>query len=304
MTVTSSVWFCRGVPDHLVAELGDIVAVGPDVDDRAEATVAFAGSEPYPAAVLDSHENLRLIARVGIGVDAIDLDAATERGILVTNTPDGPTTSTAEHAVALMMSVAHELPASAGRLRRAEGDYISRQDGMELSGRTLGVVGYGRIGRVVAGIAEAMGMTVIVSDPLYDGSVAVTELLEQADVVTLHVPATPENIGMIDAEALATMKPGSILVNCARGAIVVTDDLVAALERGHLRGAGLDVTEPEPLDPSHPLLHMENVIVTPHVASSTRAGRERMERMAFEQVRQTLAGARPSNLVNPLAWKG
>lgn len=301
----SAIWFCRGCPEHLASELVESghSSLGPDLSDRSMAEAVLAGGEPYTAEVLDSLPSLRVLSRIGIGYDAVDVDAATDRGILVTNTPDGPTTSTAEHTIALMMAVAHELTASAERLRRAEGDYITRQNSMELADRTLGLLGFGRIGQAVARMAEAIGMTVMISDPLHPDSVSADELLEASDVLSLHVPATPQTIGMIDADAFARMKPGSILVNCARGPVVVTDDLVAALFSGHLAAAGLDVTDPEPLDPDHPLLHMDNVIVTPHIASNTTAGRERMERMAFEQARMGLAGERPTELLNPQVWK-
>jgi len=294
-------WWVRGCPDHLRAEheAEGYSVLGPDHSERASAVAILAGGEPYTADVLDSLPDLRVLARIGIGYDAVDVDAATSRGILVTNTPEGPTTSTAEHTIALMMAVTHELVPSANRLRAATGDYVSHQQSMELQGQTLGLLGYGRIGQAVAVMAEAIGMNVIITDPLHDDSVGIDELLERSDVLSIHAPATPSTIGLIDAEAFANMKPGSVLINCARGPIVVTDDLVAALESGHLMGAGLDVTDPEPLDPDHSLLHMDNVIVTPHIASNTTAGRARMERMAFDQVRMALAGERPTHLLNP-----
>lgn len=297
----TAVWFCRGCPDHLTQALGaeGLTPVGPDLDARPTAVAVMAGGESYTADVFDTMPDLRVLARIGIGYDAVDLDAASERGILVTNTPEGPTTSTAEHTVALMMAVTHELTASANRLRAATGNYVGQQRSMELRGQTLGLLGYGRIGKAVAVMAEAIGMHVIVTDPIHDDSVSIDELLARSDVLSIHAPATPSTVGLIDAQAFATMKPGSVLINCARGSIVVTDDLVAALESGHLLGAGLDVTDPEPLDPDHRLLHMDNVIVTPHIASNTTAGRARMERMAFDQVRMALAGERPTHLLNP-----
>ena len=296
----TTLWWVRGCPDHLVDahEAAGLTALGPDLGDRADAVAVLAGGEPYSADVMDALPNMAVLARIGIGYDAVDVEAATERGIMVTNTPEGPTTSTAEHTIALMMAVTHELKASAQRLRAATGDYVSHQNSMELQGRTLGLLGYGRIGQAVAVMAEAIGMNVIVTDPIFEDSVSIDELLASSDVLSIHAPATPSTIGMIDRDALTNMKPGSVLINCARGPIVVTGDLVEALQSGHLMGAGLDVTEPEPLDPEHPLLHMDNVIVTPHIASNTTAGRARMERMAFEQVQMALAGERPTHLLN------
>jgi len=296
----TGLWWVRGCPDHLIVAHDDagFTACGPDLAERAQATAILAGGEAYTSEVLDTLPNLRILARIGIGYDAVDLDAATERGILVTNTPDGPTTSTAEHTIALMMAVTHELTASANRLRAATGNYVSHQQSMELDGRTLGLLGHGRIGKAVAHMARAIGMDVLITDPLHDDSVSLDELLTSSDVLSIHAPATPSTVGLIDAEAIARMKPGSVLINCARGPIVKTNDLVTALESGHLMGAGLDVTDPEPLDADHPLLHMDNVIVTPHIASNTTAGRERMERMAFEQVSLALAGDTPTQLLN------
>ena len=300
-----TVWFRSGCPKHLAAQAAaaGVATVGPDFDERALASIVIAGSEPYNAEVLDTLPDLVAVIRTGIGTDAVDFAACTERGIAVDNTPDGPTTSTAEHAVALMMAVAHQVPSSAARLARGEGtsivDYISAQRSMELNGRTLGLIGSGRIGSAVIPMAQAIGMNVVITDPAHPDSIPLDDLLAQSDVVSLHIPATPETIGMFDAATLAKMRPGSVLINCARGKVVVTDDLVAALESGHLMGAGLDCTDPEPLGADHPLLHMDNVVVTPHVASSTIAGRQRMERMAFDQALTVLNGEPPSELRNP-----
>lgn len=306
----SVVWFVRGTPAELEPALSNpphglapITGVGPDMSQRVDAVGILAGGELYDADVFDSLPDLKVLSRVGIGFDAVDLAAATERGILVTNTPDGPTTSTAEHTIALMMAVAHELKPSAERLRNAVGNYVNHQHSMELQSRTLGLVGYGRIGRAVAVMAKAIGMTVLITDPIHPHSVTLDELLSSSDVVSLHAPAIESTIGLFDQTAFERMRPGSILINCARGPIVVTAHLVAALESGHLMGAGLDVTDPEPLPPEHPLLHMSNVIVTPHIASNTTAGRARMERMAFEQLTLGLSGQRPTELLNDEAWK-
>ena len=306
----TTAWWPQQCPQHLVqshADLG-LTVVGPAMDERVRAEVIFASGEPYDAAVLDGLASAQIIARIGIGYDAVDIAAATERGILVTNTPEGPTTSTAEHTIALMMAVTHQLTESAQRLRAGTGNYVSHQSSMELDARTLGLLGFGRIGRSVAVIARALGMRVLVTDPILDVESAAAagvelvdldDLFSRSDVLSIHAPATPSTIGMIDSSVFAAMKPGSVLINCARGPIVNTEDLVAALESGHLLGAGLDVTEPEPLDTDHPLLSMDNVIVTPHIASSTVAGRKRMNDMAFEQVAMALGGNVPSHLINP-----
>ena len=300
-------WWARPCPTQLIGAHGDIglAVCGPSIEDRSSAGVVFAGGESYDAAVLDQLDQLQVIARVGIGYDAVDVAAATERGVLVTNTPDGPTTSTAEHTIALMMAVTHEVTKSAARLRSGSGDYVAQQRSMEVAGRTLGLLGFGRIGRAVATMAKGLGMSVVVADPALSGDgegievVELAELFARADVLSLHAPATPSTIGLVDAEVFASMKPGSVLINCARGSIVVTDDLLDALESGHLMGAGLDVTDPEPLAPDHPLLSLDNVIVTPHIASSTVAGRQRMSEMAFEQVAMALHGETPTHLINP-----
>ena len=297
----TTLWWVRGAPAHLAFEHAaqGFTSVGPDLAERRQATALLAGGEPYDGDVLDQLPDARIVARIGIGYDAVDLDAATARGVMVTNTPEGPTTSTAEHTIALMMAVTHELNASAERLRTATGNYVDQQRSMELKGCTLGLLGYGRIGQAVAEMARAIGMEILISDPAYADSVDLEQLFAESDVLSIHAPATPSTVGLINADVFATMKQGSVLINCARGSIVDTDALVAALESGHLMGAGLDVTEPEPLDPDHRLLHMHNVIVTPHIASNTVAGRQRMESMAFDQVSMALSGTTPTQLLNP-----
>jgi phosphoglycerate dehydrogenase-like enzyme len=257
--------------------------------------------------MMDRAPQLRVLARTGIGVDNVDLAAATERGILVTNTPDGPTISTAEHAFMLVLAVAKRVATCQRRLRAAEGDYHRRHEAVELAGGTLGLLGLGRIGSRMAVYGRAFGMEVIASDPYVRAAdvalVDLPELLGRSDVLSLHAPLTDETRHCIDAAALAVMRPGALLVNCARGGLVDHDALIAALESGHLGGAGLDCTEPEPLPPDHPLLHRDEVIVTPHVASATDAGRLRMLEMAIEQVTMALDGQRPTHLCNPEAWE-
>lgn len=255
---------------------------------------------------------VRVVARVGIGHDKIDLAAAAERGVLVVNTPDGPTESTAQHALALLLSLTKRVAMGDRMLRDGQGWRLP-PPGLELLGATLGLVGLGRIGGRVAEIARALGMRVLAHDPFVTPERAAAlgvalvgtlpELLAQADVVSLHCPALPATTRLIDAAALAHMRPGSYLINVARGAIVDEAALVAALRSGHLAGAGLDVYDPEPAPADHPLFSLPNVVCTPHIASYTTAGIQRMQTMACQQVALVLRGDRPTELVNPAAWE-
>jgi D-3-phosphoglycerate dehydrogenase len=257
---------------------------------------------------------LKLIARSGIGVDGIDIPAATERGILITNTPDAPTESTAEHAVALLLAIAKRVMVGDMQLRGADLPR-SAMIGTEVKGRTLGVVGYGRIGRRVAEIcALGLRMRVLAYDPFFAETVTPPEgvtfindldtLLAQADFVTLHTPLIPETHHLISERELGLMKPGSYLINASRGPVVDEAALIEALQTGHLAGAGLDVFDPEPPEPNNPLLKMTNVVLTPHIASSTQTGLSAMINGAVDQILQVLAGQRPIHLVNPDAWPG
>ncbi|MDH4277667.1 MAG: hypothetical protein OEW83_06235, partial [Acidimicrobiia bacterium] len=275
----------------------DVVLLGPD-DPLEAADGAIVGAATWDARRFDTAPALRVLARTGIGVDAVDLAEATRRGILVTNTPDGPTVSTAEHAIALLFAVAKTLPHHQQMLRDATGTrlrtYTATSRAVELDGLTLGLVAYGRIGRRVATMAAAVGMRVVAHDPFLTPDavaddptgvelVGFDELLAESDVISLHCPLTEESRRLFRAETFARCKPGVIFVNAARGGLVDHDDLLAALDSGQVMAAGLDVTDPEPLSPEHPLLHRLDVIVTPHVASSTVIGRRRMLVMALEQ---------------------
>ncbi len=263
----------------------------------------------YDAALMDACPNLRLIARTGIGVDNIDLDAATARGIVVTNTPDGPTESTAEHTVAMLLALAKRL--KQGNDNLAVGRWGPRSGvlmGTEVQGKTLGLVGLGRIGRRVAEICRlAFQMRVLAFDPYLTEETASTlgvilapldDVIQQADFLSLHAPATPETTGLMNRERIAKMKPGSYLLNLARGTLVDEGALLDALDRGHLAGAGLDVFATEPPAAEHPLRTHPAVIATPHSASITREGRRRMEEMAMERLLAFFRGEEPANVVN------
>jgi phosphoglycerate dehydrogenase-like enzyme len=311
------VWFERVIPPELVAEVAASVTIlGPStVDDPyaglATARAAVASSMRYDASVMDHAPDLRLIARTGIGYDLVDVTEATRRGIAVCNTPEAPTTSTAEHAVALILMVAKDAAGAEARLREGRGGYYARHDGIELDGKVLGLVGFGRIARRVATICQGLGMRVTTYDPyLPDDGVppevgrvgSLDELLGGADVVSVHVPLTDATRGMFGAAQFALMRPRAVFVNTARGGLVDGTALLDAVERGQLFGAGLDVTDPEPLPPDHPLLHRDHVVVTPHIASATAEGRIRIFRAALAQVIEGLAGHRPAHLVNPEVW--
>jgi D-3-phosphoglycerate dehydrogenase / 2-oxoglutarate reductase len=255
------------------------------------------------------------LARLGIGVDRVDLAAATARGIAVINTPDGPTESTAEHAIALMLGLAKNVGIADRRLHQGDPFQVRLviPTGLELMGATLGLVGLGRIGRRVAEIARVLGMRVIGIDPLLTPPQAAAlgvelvpdlpTLLAQSDVVSLHAPAIAATYRLINADTLALMKPGAYLVNVARGELVDETALLAALDHGHLAGAALDVFDPEPPDPTNALLTHPHVIVTPHIASQTAASVRRIQLMAVEQLVMLLRGERPPHLVNPEVWE-
>lgn len=299
------IWIDRPFPELPIVERARSLhqVIGPDDERIAEATAVVVGGARWDAEAMDRVPDLRLLARTGIGVDAVDLAEARRRGIAVTNTPDGPTVSTAEHAIALLFSVAKTLSAHQRRLQLQEGAYAARSTAHELDGTTLGLLGFGRIAQRVARIASAVGMQVIAHDPFLTDAegaelVGFDELLSRSDSLSLHAPLTEETSGLFGVDVFGRCKPGVLFVNCARGGLVDHDALVEALEAGHVAAAGLDVTDPEPLAGDHPLLRMEQVVVTPHIASSTVAGRERMLTQALERVLIGLEGTTPPNTVN------
>jgi lactate dehydrogenase-like 2-hydroxyacid dehydrogenase len=250
---------------------------------------------------MEAAPNLRAISNYAVGVDNVDVEAATARGIPVGNTPDVLTESTADLAVALMLAIARRLAEGeafvrAGQWSTWEPDVML---GRDLHGATVGIVGYGRIGQAVGRRLEAFGCELL--STRRSGGVALEELLERSDFVSLHCPLTPETRGLIDAAALQRMKPTAYLVNTARGPVVDTAALARALHEGQLAGAALDVTDPEPLPGDHPLLRAPNLLVVPHVASATHATRGRMADMAVDNLLAGLAGEPMPHSVTPRA---
>ncbi|MCS6784225.1 MAG: D-2-hydroxyacid dehydrogenase [Candidatus Caldarchaeum sp.] len=244
---------------------------------------------------------LKVVGRAGVGLDNIDLDAASKLGVKVLNTPESSTNSVAELVVGLMLAVARKI-AWSDRVMRAGKWPKGEAMGVELSGKTLGVVGFGRIGRKVAEVAYAMGMKIIAYDVIKipEDVLAKTQakltsledLLRSADVVTLHVPLTPETRHLINAEKIALMKPSAILVNASRGEVVDEQALVEALSSGRLAGAGLDVYEREPPTGSK-LLELDNVVLTPHIGAQTVEAQEAAATMLASKIVEVFTTSRP-----------
>jgi glycerate dehydrogenase len=235
---------------------------------------------------------LRYVGVMATGYNVVDLPAARERGIVVTNVPGYATRSVAQHTFALLLELCHRVGHHAATIQKwpASPDYCYWDfPQIELAGLTMGIVGHGRIGREVEKIARAFGMNVITQR---DDS-----LFRQADVVTLHCPLTPATKGLLNASRLALMKPTAFLINTGRGGLVVEKDLADALNAGKIAGAGLDVLGTEPPRPDNPLLTAKNCILTPHIAWATRAARERLMRAVVENVQAFLAG-KPQNVVS------
>jgi D-3-phosphoglycerate dehydrogenase len=275
--------------------------------------VLCAGLTMGPAE-MDRATGLVVIGRHGAGVDIVDVAAATQRGIPVTFTPYGPTESTAEHALMLMLATARRLPQLDRAVRSGNFHIRDRVIGQELEGKALGIVGFGRIGKRLTEICrEGLHMPVYFFDPYVDAETAaaceagqvndLAELAGQVDILSIHSPLTGETHHLISRDVIQAMKPGAMLVNVSRGPVVDEAALIEALQSGHLGGAGLDVYESEPPSPDNPLFQMDQVALTPHLASFTEEGRRRMGLMAVEEVLRALRGEKPLHLANPEVWE-
>lgn len=248
------------------------------------------------ADLMDAAKNLRVIGRAGVGVDNIDVPAATARGIVVMNAPDGNTITTAEHTIALLVALARRVPQANISLKSGKWERKNFV-GTELQGKSLGIVGLGRIGRVVASRAHALGMNIVAYDPFVASeqtrdveieSASLDEVLSRADFLTIHTPLTNETHGLIDARAIAKMKTGARIINCARGGLVDEAALFDAIKSGKIAGAALDVFEQEPPPSDYPLLQLDEVIVTPHLGASTTEAQEGVAFTVAEQMRDFL----------------
>lgn len=287
---------------RLAAVPGLTVTICPeDDDDRLfrllpACDVLWHVLKPCTAAMIAAAPKLKLIQKIGVGVNTIDLEAAKVRGIPVCNLPGTNARSVAELALTLMLAAIRRIPRFDAGLRAGTWTDPALQDGIgELGGRTVGLVGYGAIPRLLAPVLVALGCRVLytarrpVADALGEHR-TLDALLAEADVVSLHLPLTPDTDRMIDAAALARMKPGAVLVNTARGGLVDQAALTEALRSGQLSAAGLDVFATEPADPSDPLFALPNVVVTPHIAWITTGTFDRSLSLAAENCRRVAAG--------------
>ena len=289
--------------------------VPPGADDLRAGAQGCAGilsmlTERIDAALLDACPGLVAVANMAVGYDNVDLPAATARGVLVTNTPDVLTETTADMAWALLLAAARRVVEGERMIRDGAWGpwHPSWMLGHEVHGATLGIVGAGRIGRATAARAAGFGMRVLYASrsahPDFPGErVGLDRLLRESHFVSVHVPLTDETRGMFDAAAFARMRLDAIFVNTARGGVVDQPALLDALRRGVIAGAALDVMTPEPLPPDDALLTAPNLVVTPHLGSSTQATRVAMAALAVDNLLAALAGERPKHLVNADAWR-
>jgi D-3-phosphoglycerate dehydrogenase len=314
------------VPDQVHPSALDVLKGAPELTfaapgqmSRADLIAALSSADALiirsaskvDAEVLAAAHQLKIIARAGVGVDNVDVPEATRRGIVVVNTPDGNTISTAEHTFGLMLALARHIPQGHISMREGKWDRKSFM-GVELRGKTLGVVGFGRIGRAVAKRALAFEMHVIAYDPYIPADVgadlgvemvSLDDLFTRADFITLHALLTPETRDMINRDTLAKMKKGVRIIDAARGALIDETALAEAIKSGHVAGAALDVFAEEPPKPDNPLVGLPGVVHTPHLAASTEDAQIVVAIEAAQLVVDALTKGEYKNVVNPAALK-
>ena len=290
--------------NRLIADPADPVGSA-----RPAQAILAAAAIRYNDEVFDRLPNLRILVRTGIGIDNVDIDAATRHHVVFCNTPDGPTESTAEHTVALMLAVAKQV--KPGMEQLAAGDFAPRglPMGTELMGKTLGLVGLGRIGGRVAHICgRGFDMRVLAFDPYITAERAaelgveladLDTVIASADFLSMHAPSTPETHHLMNADRFAQMKTEAVLLNLARGPLVDAEALLEALDNGQILGAGLDVFDPEPPPVSSRLRTHPKIVATPHSSTTTIEGRGRIEHMAVDAVLDFFNGRQPKDICNP-----
>lgn len=260
------------------------------------------------SAIIDAGKNLKIIGRAGVGVDNIDVDAATQKGIIVVNSPDGNTMAAAEHTIALMLAMARNIAPAATSTKAGNWDR-AKFTGTELYKKTLGIIGLGKIGTHVAEVALALGMKIVVYDPFTSKEIVekiggeyvpnLDDFWSKCDFITVHVPKNKDTINMINKDTISKMKKGVRLVNCARGGIINEKDLKDAIENGHVAGAAIDVYENEPDIKECPLIHCDgNIVLTPHLGASTQEAQINVAVDVAEQIKEVLSGGSASSAVN------
>lgn len=312
VVLTDYVWESLDVEHEILGDLADIVPVQttdpekffPEAADCDALLNTYGG--PITADVMARMPNCRIISRYGIGVDTIDLDAATAAGIIVTNNPTYCVEEVAEHTIAMLLTSARKIAfydrlVRAGRWEVPPGKPIFR-----LAGSTCGLVGFGNIARRVAKAAAGLDMRVLYSDPFVEPGqfdapgekVELDQLLAESDFLCIHAPLLPQTRGMIGADQFAQMKDTAVIVNCSRGPIIDTDALVSALDSNSIAGCALDTTDPEPLTEDHALRGRENVIINPHAAWYSEQAMAGLQAGAPNEVKLVLQGEWPKNVVN------
>ena len=289
-------------------KMGSGITVEDISRDVADCDAILARTAPFPAEVLQAGKKLKVIGRHGVGVDNIDVKKAEEMGIWVTNAPESNSNTVAEHALGLIVALAHNIVRSDKAFRAGDFEIRNRVKGNDLEGKVLGVLGMGKIGRLVAQKAfYGLGMKILGYDPYLkagDFPEWVTkvdtwdEIFKSADFVTIHIPATPKTKKSIGAKEFGMMKKSAYVINAARGEVVDEPALVQALENGEIAGAGLDVFEEEPPVKDHPFFSMDNVVVTPHNAALTTECMIRMATHAAQGIDEVLSGKKPTWPVN------
>lgn len=279
----------------------DVVAAAKDVEAIIVQYVTIDGD------LLDQLPNLKVISRYGVGVDTIDVPAATQRGVAVCSVPDYGTEAVSDHAIGLALAVSRGIARLDRGVRAGSADLVPVKPLYLIGGRIFGIVGLGLIGSATARKAKGLGYEVIATDVRYepgtevDGVAIVTldELLERSEVVSVHAPLSETSRHLISTDELKRMKPSAILVNTARGGLVDTDALVTALEQGEIHGAGLDVFETEPISADHPLTGFDNVVLTPHAAWYTEESYFELKRRVVANAAAVITGQKPRNILNP-----
>ena len=293
----------------VITNSGDPKVMLPELKD-ADGVIIRIGS--IDRETMEQCPNLKVIGRPGVGVDDVDVEAATELGIPVVIAPGANTRSVAEHAMAMMFACAKDMMRSDKEMRKGNFGIRSSYKAFELLGKTLGLIGYGHIGSVFADMAKGIGMNVIVYDPCvkkeaveekgYGYREDMRDVLKEADVVSLHTPLTPQTRNMIGEAELKLMKKDSILINCARGGIVDEEALNKALDENWIHSAGTDVVVHEPIDPADPIFSHDNIVVSPHMAGQTREAASGVATLAAEGTVAVINGEKWDKVCNPKAY--